>query len=58
MIVHVPNPTIVALVPDTVHTDGVMEVKVTGLPLAPPVATNGIGVELKLCEPGFVKLIV
>ena len=57
LMVQVPNPTIVAFVPDTVQTDSVIDVNVTGFPLAPPVATNGIGVELKVCEPGLAKVI-
>jgi hypothetical protein len=42
-IVHVPTPTrvrVVPLVPVAVHTPGVVELKVTGLPEAPPVAES------------------
>ena len=40
LMVQVPAPTKLTVVPDTVHTAGVAEVKVTGLPEPPPVAAT------------------
>ena len=38
--VQVPAPTRVTVSPPTVHTDAVVELNVTGLPEAPPVAAT------------------
>ena len=57
MIVQVPKPTIVAFVPVTVQTAGVIELNTTAFPLAPPVADNGISEALNVCVPGFANVI-
>ena len=43
-ITQVPTPTMVALAPVAVQTFGVLEAKVTVLPVAAPVATSGMDV--------------
>lgn len=58
LITHCPNATIVTLLPDTRHIAGDPVLKVTGKPDGVAVATSGSGVEVNVCVPGFVKLIV
>ena len=57
-IVQVPKVSIVTFAPTTEQMDGVCVPKVTVSPDGVAVAVSGIGVELNVLEPGFVKLIV
>ena len=58
LIVQVPKETVVSTPPLViVQTPAVVEVKVTALPLAPPVAVS-VGAVPKACEPGLVKVMV
>lgn len=53
---HVPVETIVNVAPETLQTNGVDELKVTGNPDV-ALAESMTGVELKTCVPGLAKVI-
>jgi hypothetical protein len=56
VIVHVPAFTVVAVLPDTVHTDGVLEVSVTGR--SESAEADRVTLSLTLASRGWSKVIV
>ena len=59
VIEQVPAATIVAVLPVTVHTDGLLDVKTIGLPDAPPVAERAtVAFVAKAWSTGLVNVIV
>ena len=55
----VPTATIVAVLPETVHTDGLLDVKTIGLPEALPVAFSvTVPPGAKIWSVGFVNEMV